>query len=139
MEEEAAVALNPASIPAILAARVAAHAGDIVLRKKDHGIWKATTWAELGVHVRQISSGLKAIGFRPGDVVPGTLGRVVPGYQARLVGPENVFAYEANPAPIHTARRNFDRNRLNVELTNAILINRQHYEGAGSRARQGAR
>ena len=33
MEEEAAVALNPASIPAVLATHVTAHAGEIVLRK----------------------------------------------------------------------------------------------------------
>ncbi len=68
MEEEAAVALNAASIPAMLADRVAAHGSAIVLRKKDHGIWKATTWAELGAWVRAVGAGLKAIGFRPGDV-----------------------------------------------------------------------
>lgn len=68
MEEEAAVALNPASIPAILAAHVAAHAGEIVLRKKDHGIWKSTNWAELGTRVSEVSAGLMAMGFRPGDV-----------------------------------------------------------------------
>jgi long-chain acyl-CoA synthetase len=62
------VALNPASIPAILAAGVAAHGNDTVLRKKDHGIWKATTWAQLGDRVRAVGQGLKAIGFRPGDV-----------------------------------------------------------------------
>ena len=62
------MALTPASIPAILAARVAAHGNDIVLRKKDHGIWKATTWQQLGARVREVGLGLKAIGFRPGDV-----------------------------------------------------------------------
>ncbi|MFZ0018960.1 MAG: AMP-binding protein [Acetobacteraceae bacterium] len=65
MEEEAAVALT---IPALVADRIAAHADDIVLRKKDHGIWKATTWAQLGARVRAVGTGLKAIGFRPGDV-----------------------------------------------------------------------
>jgi long-chain acyl-CoA synthetase len=65
MEEEAAVALT---IPALLAERVAAHGGDIVLRKKDHGIWKATTWTQLGARAREVARGLKAIGFRPGDV-----------------------------------------------------------------------
>jgi long-chain acyl-CoA synthetase len=68
MEEEAAVALNPASIPAVLAAHVTAHGSEIVLRKKDRGIWKAITWAELGTHVREVSSGLTKMGFRPGDV-----------------------------------------------------------------------
>ena len=65
MEEEAAVALT---IPALLAERVAAHGGDIVLRKKDHGIWKATTWTQLGARAREVARGLKAIGFRSGDV-----------------------------------------------------------------------
>ena len=39
-----------------------------MLRKKDHGIWKAATWAQLGARVREVGAGLKAIGFRPGDV-----------------------------------------------------------------------
>lgn len=65
MEEEAAVALT---IPALVAERIAAHGGKIVLRKKDHGIWKATTWAQLGERLRAVGMGLKAIGFRPGDV-----------------------------------------------------------------------
>lgn len=68
MEEEAAVALNPASIPAILATHVAAHGSEIVLRKKHRGIWKAITWTELDAHVREVSSGLTKMGFRPGDV-----------------------------------------------------------------------
>jgi long-chain acyl-CoA synthetase len=66
------VALNPghgeASIPAILAGRIAAHAAEVIIRKKDHGIWKTTTWSQLGVRVREIGMGLKAIGFRHGDV-----------------------------------------------------------------------
>jgi long-chain acyl-CoA synthetase len=65
MEEEAAVALT---IPALVAERASAHGGEIVLRKKDHGIWKATTWAQLAARVREVGAGLKAIGFRPGDV-----------------------------------------------------------------------
>jgi long-chain acyl-CoA synthetase len=68
MEEEAAVALNPVSIPAILTDRIAAHGSTVVLRKKDHGIWKATTWEQLGARVRDVGKGLQAIGFRPGDV-----------------------------------------------------------------------
>jgi long-chain acyl-CoA synthetase len=52
----------------MLAARVAEHGDDIVLRKKDRGIWKATTWSQLGARVREVAAGLKAIGFRSGDV-----------------------------------------------------------------------
>lgn len=62
------MALKPASIPAILAAGVSAHGGEVVFRKKDHGIWKATTWSQLDQRVRVIGMGLKAIGFRPSDV-----------------------------------------------------------------------
>jgi len=47
---------------------VASHGSEIVLRKKDRGIWKATTWSQLGDLVRQIGSALIATGFRPGDV-----------------------------------------------------------------------
>ena len=39
-----------------------------MLREKDHGIWKATTWTQLGERLRDVGMGLKAIGFRPGDV-----------------------------------------------------------------------
>ncbi|MGC1412661.1 MAG: AMP-binding protein [Acetobacteraceae bacterium] len=56
------------TIPALVVERIAAHADEIILRKKDHGIWKSTTWAQLGARVRQVGTGLKAIGFRPGDV-----------------------------------------------------------------------
>jgi long-chain acyl-CoA synthetase len=65
VEEEAAVALT---IPALVAERVAAHGSEIVLRKKDHGIWQATTWAQLGARMREVGAALKSIGFRPGDV-----------------------------------------------------------------------
>jgi long-chain acyl-CoA synthetase len=68
MEKEAVVALNPTNIPAILSARAAAHGADVVLRKKDYGIWKATTWSQLDRHVREVGGGLRAIAFSPGDV-----------------------------------------------------------------------
>jgi long-chain acyl-CoA synthetase len=62
------VALNPEpSIPAMLLSRVAAHGGEVVLRKKDRGIWKPVTWTELGARVRQVSTGLRAVGFGRGD------------------------------------------------------------------------
>jgi long-chain acyl-CoA synthetase len=62
------MALNSeASIPAMLLSRVAAHGGEVVLRKKDRGIWKPVTWTELGARVRQVSTGLQAVGFGRGD------------------------------------------------------------------------
>ena len=68
MEEEAAVALNPVTVPAMVTDRAAAHGAEVILRKKDHGIWKAVTWSELGMRTREVGMGLKAIGFRPGDI-----------------------------------------------------------------------
>jgi long-chain acyl-CoA synthetase len=55
------------SIPAMLLSRVAAHGGEVVLRKKDRGIWKPVTWTELGARVRRVATGLQAVGFGRGD------------------------------------------------------------------------
>ena len=59
---------NAVTIPAILADRATTHAGNVILRKKDHGIWKAVTWADLAAGARSVGMALKAIGFRPGEV-----------------------------------------------------------------------
>ena len=59
MEEEAAVALTRMH-PAILRSpsAIAAHGNDIILRKKDRGIWQAVTWTQLGARVREVGMGL---------------------------------------------------------------------------------
>ena len=45
-----------------------AQRGDrIMLRQKDCGIWKATTWRELGQIAQEIGMGLVALGFAPGE------------------------------------------------------------------------
>jgi long-chain acyl-CoA synthetase len=66
------VALNGSAagttIPAIVAANVAAHGAEVVFRKKDRGIWKAVTWTELATHVRDIAAGLTGAGFGAGQV-----------------------------------------------------------------------
>ncbi len=65
------MALNQtaASIPALLLQRTATQGSATILRKKNRGIWKSVSWAELGTHVRHAGMALKAAGFRPGDVV----------------------------------------------------------------------
>ncbi len=40
-----------------------------ILRQKELGIWRAQTWAELGVIAREIGMGLAALGYSPGEVV----------------------------------------------------------------------
>ncbi len=58
---------QPDTIPALVAARVAAHGRETILRKKHRGIWQAETWSELGARMREVGMGLKASGFQPGD------------------------------------------------------------------------
>lgn len=57
-----------ASLPAILLRRMAVHGDGTILRRKDRGIWKEITWAELGARARRVGMALKALGFRAGDV-----------------------------------------------------------------------
>jgi long-chain acyl-CoA synthetase len=56
------------TICALIAERIAAHGSQTILRKKDRGIWHAVTWTQLGAHLRENGTSLKAIGFRPGEV-----------------------------------------------------------------------
>ena len=59
---------NPDTIPALVAARIATYGSEIILRKKDRGIWQSVIWSELGARIREVGMGLQATGFRPGDV-----------------------------------------------------------------------
>jgi long-chain acyl-CoA synthetase len=77
VEEEEAVALietqKPvvdiaANIPAMVFAQVEAHGPETILRKKDRGIWRSMSWADLGTATRQVAMALKASGFRRGEV-----------------------------------------------------------------------
>jgi long-chain acyl-CoA synthetase len=47
---------------------MAVHGDGTILRRKDRGIWKEITWAELGARARRVGMALKALGFRAGDV-----------------------------------------------------------------------
>ncbi len=58
---------SEASIPAMLLSRVAAHGGEVILRKKHRGVWSPVTWAELGASVRDAALGLQAAGFGRGE------------------------------------------------------------------------
>ncbi len=60
-------ALADASIPAMLLRRAAADPGRAILRKKDRGIWKQVTWAEMETHARHVGLGLVESGLAPGD------------------------------------------------------------------------
>jgi long-chain acyl-CoA synthetase len=58
-----------ATVPALLFPRAAARGQEVILRKKQRGIWMAVTWAELATRVRQVGMALAASGLASGDVV----------------------------------------------------------------------
>lgn len=64
------MALNPpaASIPAMVLQRAAANPSAPILRKKQRGIWKSVSWAELAQRMQHAGVALQAIGLRPGDI-----------------------------------------------------------------------
>jgi len=41
----------------------------VLMRQKDFGIWRAWSWQEVGVIVRELTMGLVALGLRPGECV----------------------------------------------------------------------
>ncbi len=57
------------TLPKLLSHNAAKHGGDIALREKQFGIWRATTWAEFQDRTRAIALGLRSLGIGAGDVV----------------------------------------------------------------------
>jgi long-chain acyl-CoA synthetase len=55
------------TIPAMFAEAVARRGEKVALRQKELGIWRATTWGELGRIVRELGLGLVSLGFGVGD------------------------------------------------------------------------
>lgn len=55
------------TLPQMLRHRATVSPGAIAFRKKDRGVWKATTWKEYFDTARLVAIGLWAAGFRPGD------------------------------------------------------------------------
>ncbi len=76
MEEEKAVALSAAAdtppfdtVPRMFRHGAARRADLPIMRQKEHGIWKSTTWRQLEAIVREIGMGLASLGYEPGEVV----------------------------------------------------------------------
>ena len=67
MEEKEAVAMID-TVPKMFWHGVQARADRVFCRQKELGIWRATTWRELGRNARQIGMGLASLGFAPGEV-----------------------------------------------------------------------
>ena len=68
MEAQEAVAVID-TVPKMFWHGVQTRAGRTLVRQKDLGVWRATTWAELGRVAREIGMGLAALGYQPGEVV----------------------------------------------------------------------
>ena len=67
----------PSTFPDLLTQRAAANGSAVVLRKKDRGLWKTVTWADLDSRRRAVATGLHAVEFRQGDVA-GILSETTP-------------------------------------------------------------
>ncbi|HSR47838.1 MAG TPA: AMP-binding protein [Anaerolineales bacterium] len=59
----------PDTLPKCLQHQVESNAGQIAMRQKDRGIWRAFTWSESYQQVRSLGLGLMALGIDRGDKV----------------------------------------------------------------------
>ncbi len=57
------------TVPRLFRHAVATRGEAVMLRQKELGIWRAYTYAEVGVIVDELACGLAALGLRPGDVM----------------------------------------------------------------------
>lgn len=55
------------TVPEMFVRAVALRSDRVALRQKVLGIWEQTTWQEMGDIVRELTGGLAALGFEPGD------------------------------------------------------------------------
>ncbi len=60
---------SAASMPALVATRAKADPQGVILRRKDRGIWKPLTWAELDQRMRAAAAALASAAMKPGDTV----------------------------------------------------------------------
>ena len=57
------------TLPKLLARNARDHGGEVALREKQLGIWRAFTWAEYQSRTRAFALGLQSLGLGAGDVV----------------------------------------------------------------------
>jgi long-chain acyl-CoA synthetase len=57
------------TVASILMRNASQHGGDVAMREKERGIWKATTWAEYAEQVLACAAGLDRLGVKKGDAV----------------------------------------------------------------------
>ena len=91
------------TIPQMIQARIAAHGPETILRRKERGIWRPISWAELGARTRAIGSALRADGLHPGEVA-GILSEATPDWIAAdlailSVGAVSIGLYPTDGGP----------------------------------------
>ena len=59
------------TLPKLLSRNARDHGGDVAMREKQYGIWRAFTWAEVEGRTRPFALGLRSLGLGAGDVVTG--------------------------------------------------------------------
>ena len=74
MEKEEAMEMSASAkqidtVPKMFWHGVQTRAARTIFRQKEFGIWKSTTWQDLGRAAREIGLGLVALGYEPGEVV----------------------------------------------------------------------
>ena len=57
------------TLPKLLRRNAHAHGGEIAMREKEFGIWRALTWSEVADRTRAIALGLRGLGLAAGEVV----------------------------------------------------------------------
>ena len=65
----APVPANIDTVPRLFRHAVETRGDAVMLRQKELGIWRAYSYAEVGVIVEEMACGLAALGIRPGDVM----------------------------------------------------------------------
>jgi long-chain acyl-CoA synthetase len=93
---------EPASLPALVFARVAAHGPETILRKKDRGIWQAISWSALGGRIRAIGTALREAGIGNGTVA-GILAETGPDWIAADIAIQGVGGISLGLAPTDPA------------------------------------
>lgn len=90
--------MSTQTLPALLAARIAAHGPETILRRKERGIWRPIAWAELAARLRAIGCALRADGVQPGEVV-GILSEATPDWIAADLAILSIGAVSLGLAP----------------------------------------
>ena len=87
------------TLPDLVRRRMATDAAHTILRRKDRGIWKPTSWAELGAGVRAMARALQADDFGKG-MVGGILSDTIPEWLQADLALQAVGGVSAGLSPL---------------------------------------